>query len=46
VIGAVLTQETHGKEYIVASESRILLDDEIRYNFIEKLCLSLHYACT
>jgi hypothetical protein len=38
VIGAVLTQETDGKEYIVAYESRRLLDAETRYTFIGKLC--------
>jgi hypothetical protein len=46
VIGAVLTQEIDGKEYIIAYESRRLLDVETRYTFIEKLCLSLYYACT
>jgi hypothetical protein len=46
VIMAVLTQETDGKEYVVAYESRRLLNAETRYTFIEKLCLSLHYACT
>jgi hypothetical protein len=46
VIGAVLTQETDGKKYVVAYESRRLLDAEMRYTFIEKLCLSLYYACT
>jgi hypothetical protein len=46
VIGAVLTQETDGKEYVVAYESRRLLDAETRYTFIEKLSLSLYYACT
>jgi hypothetical protein len=46
VIGAVLTQETDGKEYIVAYESRRLLDAKTRYTFIEKLCLSSYYACT
>jgi hypothetical protein len=45
VIGAVLTQETDGKEYIVAYQIRRLLDAEMRYTFIEKLCLSLYYAC-
>jgi hypothetical protein len=30
VIGAVLTQETDGKEYVVAYESRRLLDAETR----------------
>jgi hypothetical protein len=46
VIGGVLTQETEGKEYIVAYESRRLLDAETRYTFIEKLCLSLYNTCT
>jgi hypothetical protein len=41
VIGAILTQETDGKEFIVSYESRILLDAEMRYTFIENLCLSL-----
>jgi hypothetical protein len=46
VIGAVLTQETDGKEYVVGYDSRRLLDAETRYTFIEMLCLSLYYACT
>jgi hypothetical protein len=46
VIGVVLTQETDGMEYVVAYEIRRLLDAEMRYNFIEKLYLSLYYACT
>jgi hypothetical protein len=46
VIGAVLTQETDGNEYVVAYESRRLLDAETTYTFIEKLCLSLYYAYT
>ena len=46
VIGAVLTQETEGKEYIVTYLSRRLIDAETMYTFIEKLCLSLYYACT
>jgi hypothetical protein len=46
VIEAVLTQETDGKEYFAAYESRILLDVKSRYTFIEKLCLSLYHACT
>jgi hypothetical protein len=46
VIGGVLTQETEGKEYIVAYESRRLLDAETRYIFIEKLCLSLYHNYT
>jgi ribonuclease HI len=46
VIGVFLTQESDGKEYVVAYESRRLLDAETRYTFIKKLCLSLYYACT
>jgi hypothetical protein len=46
VVGAVLTQEENAKEFPVAYISRRLLDDETRYTFIEKLCLSLYYACT
>jgi hypothetical protein len=46
VIGAVLTQETEGKKHIITYASRRLLDAETRYTFIEKLCLSLYYACT
>jgi len=45
IIGAVLTQETEGKEYIITYLSRRLIDAETRYIFIEKLCLSLYYAC-
>jgi hypothetical protein len=46
VIGAVLTQETEGKEHVVIYLSRRLVDAETRYTFIEKLCLCLFYACT
>jgi hypothetical protein len=46
VIGAVLLQEEDGKEFPVAYVSRCLLDAEIRYVFLEKLCLSLYYACS
>ena len=46
VIGAVLTQETERKEYIITYLSQRLIDAETRYTFIEKLCLSLYYACT
>jgi hypothetical protein len=45
VIGAVLLQED-GKEFPVAYVSRRLLDAETRYVFMEKLCLSLYYACS
>ena len=43
VFGAVLTQETEGKEYVITYISRRLIDAETRYIFIEKLCLSLYY---
>ena len=46
VIMVVLTQETEGKEYMLTYVSRRLIDAETRYIFIEKLCLSLYYACT
>jgi hypothetical protein len=46
VIGAVLAQETEGKEHVITYLSRHLLDAETRYTFIEKLCLCLYYACT
>ena len=46
VIGAVLTQETEGKEHVITYLSRRLLDAETRYTFIEKLCLCLYYVCT
>ena len=45
VIGAVLTQETEGKEYIITYISQRLIDKETRYIFIKTWCLSLYYAC-
>ena len=46
VIGAVLTQEAEGQEYVITYLSRRLLDAESRYSFVEWLCLSLYFACT
>jgi hypothetical protein len=46
VIGVVLLQKEDGKEFLVAYVSRCLLDAETRYVFVEKLCLSLYYACS
>jgi hypothetical protein len=46
VVGVVLTQVTEGKEHIITYLSRHLIDTETRYSFIEKLCLSLFYACS
>jgi hypothetical protein len=43
--GVVLTQEDEGKEYVIAYLGRHLLDPETRYAHIEKLCLSLYFAC-
>jgi hypothetical protein len=46
VIGAVLLQERNGMEFPVAYVSRHLLDAKTWYVFVEKLCLSLYYACS
>jgi hypothetical protein len=46
VIRAVLTQGMDGKEHIITYLSWCLIDAETRYSFIEKLCLSLFYACS
>jgi ribonuclease HI len=46
VIGAVLLQEEDGKEFSVVYVSQHLLDAETRYVFVEKLFLSLYYACS
>jgi hypothetical protein len=45
VVGGAFTQEDNGKEFVIAYISRRLLDAETRYGAIEKLCLSLYYAC-
>ena len=41
VIGAVLTQDTEGKEYVITYVGRRLIDAETRYTFIEKCWRSL-----
>jgi ribonuclease HI len=46
VIGALLMQVTEGKEHIITYLRWWLIDAETRYSFIEKLCLSLFYACS
>jgi hypothetical protein len=46
IISVVLTQEDSDKEYVISYIGRCLLDPETRYAHIEKLCLSLHYACS
>jgi hypothetical protein len=45
-IGAILTQVTESEEHIITYLTRCLIDAETRYSFIEKLCLSLFYACS
>jgi hypothetical protein len=44
VIAVVLMQVTDYLEHIITYLSHCLIDAEIRYSFIEKLCLSLFYA--
>jgi hypothetical protein len=44
VIGAVLTEETEGKEHVVTYLSRRLVDAGTRYTFIEESFLCLFYA--
>jgi hypothetical protein len=46
IIEAVLTQITGDKEHIITYLRRCLIDAKTRYSFIEKLCLSLFYACS
>jgi hypothetical protein len=46
VIGTVLMQVMEGKEHTITSLSRCFIDVETKYSFIEKLCLSLVYACS
>jgi hypothetical protein len=46
VIWAILMQVMDGKEHIITYLSQHLIDIETRYSFIEKLCLSLFYACS
>jgi hypothetical protein len=46
MIGAILIQVTEGKEYIITYLSWRLINAKTRYSFIEKLCLSLFYACS
>ena len=46
VIGAVLAQESEGKEHVVTYLSPRLVDAKTRYTLIENLCFCLFYACT
>ena len=45
VIGSALIQEFEGKEHVIYYLSRRLMDAEIRYSTIEKLCLCLYFSC-
>ena len=38
--------DDEGNEKVVYYLSRVLNDAETRYSSIEKLCLSLYFACT
>jgi hypothetical protein len=46
VIVVVLMQVMEGKEHIITYLSQRLINAETRYSFIEKLYLSLFYACS
>jgi len=45
VIGSALIQEFEEKERVIYYLSRRLVDAEIRYSAIEKLCLCLYFSC-
>jgi len=44
-MGCLLAKESEGAERAFYYLSRALLDTETRYSAIEKLCLSLYFAC-
>ena len=46
VIGSALIQQFEGKEHVIYYLSRRLIDAEVRYSAIEKLCLCLYFSCT
>jgi hypothetical protein len=46
IIGVILTQVMVDKEHIITYLSQHLISAKTRYSFIEKLCLSLFYACS
>jgi hypothetical protein len=46
MIGVLLTQVMDGKEHSITYLSQHLIDAKTSYSFIEKLCLSLFYACS
>ena len=45
-IGSAFIQEFEGKERAIYFVSRRLLDAEIRYSPVERLCLCLYFSCT
>ena len=46
-IGCLLAQNnTSGHEQAIYYLSKILVPTEVKYSFIEKLCLTLYFACT
>jgi hypothetical protein len=46
IIGVVLTYVSDDNENIITYLIQCLIDAKTRYSFIEKLCLSLFYACS
>jgi hypothetical protein len=46
VFGVVLMQDVTGREGIIAYLSRRVLDTEVRYMHVGRLCLALYYACS
>jgi hypothetical protein len=46
IIEVILMQVIDGKKHIITYLSRCHIDVETRYLYIEKLCLSLFYACS
>jgi len=45
VMGSTLIQKFEGKERVIYYLSRRLVDAEMRYSAIEKLCLYLYFSC-
>ena len=45
IIGSVVIQEFEGKEHVIYYLSRRLVDAELRYSAIERLCLCLYFSC-
>ena len=46
VIGLALIQEFEGQECVIYYLSRRLVEAEMRYSAVDKLCLCLYFSCT